>query len=155
MNIESVMYGWDRIDFIADSATEEDIGGLMKLMADVGINAEKSRKKGSIEFKLDRSAGEILLSSDIDKIRSHIKIAMLPYQRLLFQPDYVVAEIRGQEHMAKMLESCSCPTIIVLSENQLKEFEKRFPGHAAKVQSTYEAQLSVELLKRIVPELRY
>ena len=156
------MYGYDKIDFIADSTTEKDIGGLVKLVSSVGVNAKKSQRNNSIEFRLDRLnewAGRILLSSDIDEVGSGIKVAMLPYKILLSQPKYLVAEIKDRNAITKVLESYSFPVIITPDATQLKALKEKFPVYVTKygtrIQSQSEIQASLRIIKEIVPELNF
>lgn len=157
MNIQATMYGYDKLVFLADSASQDDVKGLVKLVKinDTKVNESKFNNCTQIRFRVGSS---IYFSESKSSISSRIVIAMLPYQMRLQKSSFIVAEIKGDKPITRVLEAYEFPMIIASDESELQEFRKRYPESAQKYsvrkQSQEEIQNSVVLIRSAVPELR-
>lgn len=157
MNIQATMYGYNKLIFLADSASQSDVEGLVKLVTinDTQINESKFNNCTQIRFRVGSS---IYFSESKSSIRSRIVVAMLPYQMRLQKSSFIAAEIKGDKQITRVLEAYEFPMIIASEESELQEFRKRYPESAQKYgvrkQSQEEIQSSIGLISSAVPELR-
>ncbi len=154
MKIQAAAYGCEHLVFLADSASDADVAGLLALLSKSGIthNVKRDAKAyQEVDLKNQETyAGNLVISSQegILEIEGKTKLTLMPYLRRLRQPKFISGEINGEHPIREVLGQYDFLVIEAIDQQAMTDYKARFSdiaGPVIRVQPQRDQEMSVAI----------